>query len=128
MGGRMASNLDTLGGTPVREEDFTLDPTGNWTDYIQKTSGTTVLDQDRDHNHVNEIDTDDTHGDADNPITEDPGTAWADPVHDAPARALGRRGSIRTVDHISRLSSGWQYFRCVPHAVGRSNRLLVLST
>ena len=41
---------------------------------MQKTSGTTVLDQDRDHNHANEIDTDDVHGDADNPITGIPGT------------------------------------------------------
>ena len=32
---------------------------------------------------VNEIDTDEVHGDADNPITQNPGAAWADPVHDA---------------------------------------------
>jgi hypothetical protein len=50
---------------------------------VQKSSGTTVLNQQRAHNHVNEIDTDDTHGDADNPITETTGTAWADPVYDA---------------------------------------------
>jgi hypothetical protein len=40
----------------VSEEDFDLDPTGNWSGYVQKTSGTTVLDQARTHNHVNEID------------------------------------------------------------------------
>jgi hypothetical protein len=50
---------------------------------VQNNSGTTVLDHDRDHNHVNEIDTDDVHGDADNPITETTGSAWADPVYDA---------------------------------------------
>ena len=44
-----------ISGTPVREEDFSLDPTGNWTDYVQKTSGTTDLDQDHTHNKVNEI-------------------------------------------------------------------------
>jgi hypothetical protein len=75
------------------------DPTGNWTDYIQKTSGTTVLDQDRDHNHVNEIDTDDTHGDADNPITETTGTAWADPVHHA-------AGNMTTMPKPSSLANG----------------------
>ena len=76
-------------GTPVREEDFTLDPTGNWTGYVQKTSGTTILDHDREHNKVNEIDTDDVHGDADNPITETTGTAWADPVYDAAGNMTG---------------------------------------
>ena len=29
--------------------------TGNWSDFIQKTSGSTTLDQDRTHNEVNEI-------------------------------------------------------------------------
>lgn len=41
--------------TPVRDEDFGFDPTGNWTDYIQKTSGTEDLNQDRTHNKVNEM-------------------------------------------------------------------------
>ena len=31
------------------------DATGNCTDYVQKTSGTTVLDQDRTHNKGNEV-------------------------------------------------------------------------
>ncbi len=38
------ADKDAITGTPAREEDFTLDPTGNWTDYVQKTSGTTGLD------------------------------------------------------------------------------------
>ena len=42
-------------GTPVREEDWGLDMTGNWSDFLQKTSGSTDLDQDRTHNEVNEI-------------------------------------------------------------------------
>jgi hypothetical protein len=68
----------------VREEDFTLDPTGNWSGYLQKTSGTTVLDQDRDHNHVNEIDVDDDHGNAAGAsITASTGINWADPTYDA---------------------------------------------
>jgi RHS repeat-associated protein len=42
-------------GTPVREMDFTLDPTGNWSSYLTKTSGTTDLTQTRTSNKVNEI-------------------------------------------------------------------------
>ena len=65
------------------EQDFTLDQLGNW-DNLTETDGTsTTLDQDRDHNEVNEIDTDTTHGDADNPITTTTGTNWADPIYDA---------------------------------------------
>jgi hypothetical protein len=44
-----------IGGTPVREMDYTLDPTGNWTNYVTKTSGTTDLSQTRTQNKVNEI-------------------------------------------------------------------------
>lgn len=42
-------------GTPVREMDYSLDPTGNWAAYITKTSGTTDLIQTRSHSPVNEI-------------------------------------------------------------------------
>ena len=59
-------------GTPVREEDWGINMTGNWSDYSQKLSGSTILDQDRTHNKVNEI-TD---------ITETVGTAWATPAYD----------------------------------------------
>jgi len=34
-------------GTPAREMDWTLDPTGNWPTYLTKTSGTTDLNQTR---------------------------------------------------------------------------------
>ena len=61
-----------ISGTPVHEEDWNLDMTGNWSGYAQKTSGTTDLDQDRTHNEVNEI----------VDISETTGTAWATPVHD----------------------------------------------
>ena len=68
----------------MREEDYTLHPTGNWSGYVQKTSGTTVLDQDRDHNHVNEIDVDDDHANAAGAsITATTGINWADPTYDA---------------------------------------------
>jgi RHS repeat-associated protein len=42
-------------GTPAREMDYTLDPTGNWAAYLTKTSGTTDLNQTRSHSPVNEI-------------------------------------------------------------------------
>lgn len=62
-----------ISGTPAKEEDWTLDPTGNWSEYIQKTSGTTDLDQTRTANKVNEI----------TGISETTGPSWVDPAYDA---------------------------------------------
>jgi len=45
----------TITGTPVEEEDFTFDLTGNWPGYVIKESGTTTLNQTRDHQLANEI-------------------------------------------------------------------------
>ncbi len=42
-------------GPVNHEQDYTLDQLGNWTDFVEKTSGTTDLDQDRGHNDANEI-------------------------------------------------------------------------
>jgi hypothetical protein len=42
-------------GTPVKEQEWTLDKTGNWTGFLDRTSGTTDLNQKRTHNKVNEI-------------------------------------------------------------------------
>ncbi len=44
-----------LVGSINYEQDYTLDQLGNWTDFVEKTNGTTDLDQDRGHNDVNEI-------------------------------------------------------------------------
>jgi len=78
-----------ISGTPVREEDFTLDPLGNWTAYIQETSGSTDLDQDRSHNNVNEI-TD---------ITETTGPSWITPAYD-------RAGNMTTIPKPSSPADG----------------------
>jgi len=87
--GDLNANKDAISGTPVREEDWGLDMTGNWSDYTEKTSGSTDLDQDRDHNEVNEI-TD---------VTETVGTAWATPVHD-------KAGNMTTVPKPSSPANG----------------------
>jgi RHS repeat-associated protein len=42
-------------GTPVEEEDFTFDPTGNLPEYVIQESGTTTLNQTRTHQLANEI-------------------------------------------------------------------------
>ena len=86
--GDLNAGKTAISGTPVREEDWNLDMTGNWAGYLQKTSGTTDLDQDRSHNEVNEI-TD---------ISETTGTAWATPVHD-------RAGNMTGVPKPASLSS-----------------------
>ena len=70
--GELNGTKTGITGTPAREEDWTLDPLGNWSGYVQKTSGTTDLDQDRSVNKVNEI-TD---------ISETTGTSWITPSYD----------------------------------------------
>ena len=78
--GDLNAGKTAISGTPVREEDWNLDPLGNWPGYVQKTSGTTDLDQSRTHNKVNEI----------TAIAATTGTDWADPVHD-------RAGNMTTI-------------------------------
>jgi RHS repeat-associated protein len=60
-------------GTPSVEQDWTLDPTGNWSEFVTKAAGTTTLDQVRTANTVNEIIN----------ITETTGSTWIVPAYDA---------------------------------------------
>jgi hypothetical protein len=46
-----------ISGTPAAEEDFTYDPTGNWTNYEIQAAGSPTLEQARTHNLDNEITT-----------------------------------------------------------------------
>ncbi|MCA9182811.1 MAG: RHS repeat-associated core domain-containing protein, partial [Planctomycetales bacterium] len=45
--GELNSAKTAITGTPAKEEDWTLDDLGNWSGYIQKTAGTTDLNQQR---------------------------------------------------------------------------------
>ena len=56
-------------GTPSVEQNWTLDSTGNWSNFLTKASGTTDLNQTRTANTVNEITN----------ITETAGPTWAVP-------------------------------------------------
>ncbi|NUQ65008.1 MAG: RHS repeat-associated core domain-containing protein, partial [Pirellulales bacterium] len=87
--GDLNAEKTAISGTPVREEDWTLDLLGNWPGYVQKTSGTTDLDQGRTHSNVNEV----------TAITATTGTDWADPVYD-------RAGNMTTIPKPSSLASG----------------------
>jgi RHS repeat-associated protein len=62
----------TISGTPVSEEDWTLDGLGNWAGYVQKTSGTTSLNQTRTASAANEI----------SGISASVGSTWAAPAYD----------------------------------------------
>lgn len=50
--GELNATKTGITGTPSREEDWSLDPLGNWSNFVQKTSGTTDLKQDRSVNKV----------------------------------------------------------------------------
>ena len=88
--GELNATKTGITGTPAREEDWTLDPLGNWSGYWQKTSGTTDLDQERTVNPVNEI-TD---------ITETTGTSWITPSYD-------RNGNMVLVPRPDDLANGY---------------------
>ncbi len=87
--GELNATKDGITGTPVKAEEWGLDTTGNWDAFLQKTSGTTDLDQARTHNPVNEI----------TAITAATGTDWADPVHD-------RNGNMTTIPKPAALADG----------------------
>ncbi|NUQ66081.1 MAG: RHS repeat-associated core domain-containing protein, partial [Pirellulales bacterium] len=82
--GDLNAQKTAISGTPVREEDWTLDMTGNWSGYVQKTSGSTDLNQTRGHNKANEITSP---------------SSWATPVHD-------RAGNMTTVPKPSSPANG----------------------
>ncbi len=73
--GNLNAGKTDLGGTPVWQEDWNYDPTGNWrgttSAYVTQVNGTTTLDQNRSHDQANEILT----------LTGTPD--WPDPTHDA---------------------------------------------
>ncbi|MCA9141760.1 MAG: RHS repeat-associated core domain-containing protein [Planctomycetales bacterium] len=78
--GDLNAGKTAISGTPANEEDWTLDPLGNWQGFVQKTSGTTDLNQSRTVNEVNEITN----------ITETTGPSWITPAFD-------RNGNMTTV-------------------------------
>ncbi len=53
--GNIKGTKTEITGTPVYEQDFTYDITGNWTDYMTKVNGSTTLNQNGTHTVVNEI-------------------------------------------------------------------------
>jgi RHS repeat-associated protein len=87
--GQLNGTYTGIQGTPSKEEDFTLDPLGNWSGYVQKSSGTTDLNQSRSVNKVNEI----------SGISETTGPSWIDPAYD-------RNGNMTTIPKPANLTQG----------------------
>jgi YD repeat-containing protein len=73
--GNLNAGKTDISGTPVWQEDWNYDPTGNWrgatSAYVTRVNGSTTLDQNRSHDKANEILT----------LTGTPD--WVDPTHDA---------------------------------------------
>jgi RHS repeat-associated protein len=76
--GVLNSTKTAITGTPSAEQDWTLDPVGNWSGFITKASGTTTLNQSRTANKVNEITN----------ITESTGPTWIVPAYDAAGNTI----------------------------------------
>jgi hypothetical protein len=53
--GNLNQDKTTILGSPLIEEDFDLEPLGNWANYLIKSMGMTALDEDRTHNKANEL-------------------------------------------------------------------------
>ena len=62
----------TISGTPVSEEDWTLDGIGNWPGYVQKAGGTVTLNQSQTASAANEF----------SGISASVGTTWVTPAYD----------------------------------------------
>jgi len=80
----------TISGTPAKEQDWSLDLLGNWSNFVAKTAGSTDLNQTRTVNAANEI----------TAITESTGPAWIDPAYDA-------AGNMTTIPQPADLTAGY---------------------
>jgi len=78
-------------GSETRQEDWGLDALGNWETYDVEVNNAAFLEQERDHNDVNEVGVIDIK-------PEGTGTDWADVVHDD-------RGNMTTIPKPTSLSA-----------------------
>ena len=88
----------------TRTWDWSLDALGNWAgyDYDEGDGTSWDLEQERDHNDANEIDTDnnDSNGPDDDAITESAGSSWLSPKYDARGNMTsGPRPGAETTRH-----------------------------
>ncbi len=92
--GDLNAGRTDISGTPVWQENFTFDPTGNWhgssSGYVTRTSGVIDLDQNRSNNPVNEI----------TGFTTTTGTGWATPAYNAV-------GNMTTMPQPASLANGY---------------------
>jgi RHS repeat-associated protein len=80
----------TISGTPASEEDWTLDGLGNWAGYVQKNTGTAILNQSRTASPANEI----------SGISASVGSTWLTPAYDL-------AGNMTTIPIPSSPTSGY---------------------
>jgi RHS repeat-associated protein len=88
--GNLNGTYNGMTGTVVKEQDWTLDPLGNWTSLLEKNSGSTSLTHFRSHTKANEVTTFNTIS----------GTDWEDVATD-------RAGNLTTVPKPSALADGY---------------------
>src|SRR5205823_7494189 len=95
--GQLNTGKTGITGTPLKEEDWTLDSLGNWTGYVQKATGTITLNQTRTFDKANAI-------------TGITGGSWTVPAYDAngnmttmPQPATPTAGYTATYDAWNRL-------------------------
>jgi RHS repeat-associated protein len=95
-----------ISGTPVAEQDWTLDPTGNWAGFVEKSSGTTTLNQTRTASTVNEITN----------ISTTTGPAWVTPAYDAAGNTITMPQPAASTSSFTAVYNAWN--RMVSISVG----------
>jgi RHS repeat-associated protein len=93
-------------GTPSVEQDWTLDPTGNWSNFVTSAAGTTTLNQTRTANTVNEITN----------ITETTGPTWVVPEYDLAGNMITMPQPASPTSSFSAVYDAWN--RMVSISVG----------
>lgn len=86
-------------GTPVKQQDWGLDPVGNWNKFAVETAGTAVLDQTRAASTVNEITSIGT-GTGGLPV-------WATPSYDAAGNMTGFVNPAKLTANLTGIYDAW---------------------
>jgi RHS repeat-associated protein len=86
-------------GTPVKQQDWGLDPVGNWNKFTEDASGTAVLDQTRTASTVNEITSIGT-GTGALPV-------WATPAYDAAGNMTGFVNPAKLTANLTAIYDAW---------------------
>jgi RHS repeat-associated protein len=95
-------------GTPSVEQDWTLDPVGNWSNFTTLAGTTTTLDQTRSTNTVNEITN----------VTATTGTDWVIPAYDKAGNTVIMPQAADPTQKFTAIYDAWNRMVSISTAAG----------